>query len=219
MNTSSKPRGKAMYVASQLDKSWLLNVQRKLYLRSWENPDYVFRKLWGLVTDSRNLRSAFERVARNRGSRSAGVDRVTVAKVIAKGADTFLQTVRAELRSSAFRPSPVRRVMIPKKGKLGEYRPLGIPTVKDRVVQAAMKNILEPVFEADFYPCSYGFRPGRGVHAALELLRKKLWPSPKWKPRAERLCAYPRVWVPGGSRKHRRRERTFVASLSALAPR
>jgi RNA-directed DNA polymerase len=173
---ASKPQGKAMYVAPSSDKDWLLSEQRKLYARSYENPDYVFRKLWGLMTDLRNLRLAFGRVARNRGRRTAGVDGFTVRSVVAKGVDAFVDEVRKELRSGAFRPSPVRRVLIPKPEQPGKFRPLGIPTVKDRVVQAAMKNILEPIFEADFYPCSYGFRPGRSAHAALEELRKLLLP-------------------------------------------
>jgi len=90
-----RPQGKAMYVASQSDKDWLLNVQRKLYTRSQENPAYVFRKLWGLVTDSRNLRMAFARVAGNRGRRTAGVDRVTVRKVLVQqGVEEFVGGVR-----------------------------------------------------------------------------------------------------------------------------
>ena len=165
-----------MYVASKLDKSWLLIEQRKAYARSMKEPDYVFRKLWGLVTDPRNLRIAVERVARNRGRRTAGVDGITVGKVLHHGVCEFVQEVRSDLRAGTYQPSPVRRVLIPKAGQPGKFRPLGIPTVKDRVVQAAVKNILEPIFEADFYPTSYGFRPGRSVHGALEHLRMLLLP-------------------------------------------
>ncbi len=171
MRVTSKPLGKAMYVASQLDKSWLQSERKKLYRRSLENPDYVFCKLWGLVTDLRNLRMAVARVSRNRGRRTAGVDGRTVRKVLADGVGAFVEKLRAELRSGAYRPSPVRRVLIPKPGQPGKFRPLGIPTVKDRVVQAAMKNVLEPIFEGDFYPCSYGFRPAKSAHGALEHLR------------------------------------------------
>lgn len=177
MSTAPKPQGKAMYVASSSDRSWLLSEQRKLYARSHEHPDYVFCKLWGLLSDPRNLRIAFARVAGNRGRRTAGVDGLTVRSVVAKGVDAFLDEVRKDLRSGAFRPSPVRRVLIPKPGQPWKFRPLGIPTVRDRVIQAAVKNILEPIFEADFYPCSYGFRPGRSAHAALEELRKLLLPQ------------------------------------------
>ncbi len=153
--------GKATYVVSTADWQWLRNEQRKLHLRSWEEPSYVFRKLWGLITDPRNLRCALARVARNRGRRSPGVDKVTVGKILSGNVDGFVAELRTQLRSRSFRPSPVRRVMIPKPGKPGKFRPLGIPTVTDRVVQAAMKNIMEPIFEADFYPNSYGFRPGQ----------------------------------------------------------
>lgn len=190
MSTTSKPRGKTTYVASAADAQWLLNEQRKLYLRSWNHPDYVFEKLWGLVTDLCNLRSALARVAGNRGRRTAGVDHVTVHKILASGPEQFLVDLRHELRTRAFQPSPARRVMIPKPGRRGEYRPLGIPTVKDRVVQAALKNIMEPVFEADFYPQSTGFRPGTGAFAALERLRLSLTPQPKARPVTERQCAY-----------------------------
>jgi RNA-directed DNA polymerase len=167
-----------MYVATAPDREWLLNVQRTLYRRSWETPNYFFRKLWGHITDPRNLRLALARVARNKGHRTAGVDGVTVRRLIQTvGAETFVAQLRAELRSGAYRPSPVRRVLIPKAGKPGKFRPLGIPTVADRVVQAAVKAILEPIFEADFYPVSYGFRPRRSVHAALEHIRSLLRPK------------------------------------------
>jgi group II intron reverse transcriptase/maturase len=177
-----------MYVAPHSDKEWLLDVQRKLYARSWENPDYVFRKLWGFVSDPRNLRCSLMRIAHNQGRRTAGVDGVTVRMVLAAGVDTFIDGLRVELRSGEYRPSPARRVLIPKAGKPNEFRPLGVPIVKDRVVQAAMKNVMEPIFEADFYPSSLGFRPGKSVHGALERLRMTmnsipLRRSPKHEPR------------------------------------
>jgi group II intron reverse transcriptase/maturase len=177
-----------MYVASGSDKEWLLSVQRKLYTRSWENPDYVFRKLWGFVTDSRNLRCSLARINRNKGRRTAGVDGVTVRMILAEGVEDFIDGLRGALRSGEYRPSPAKRRLIPKAGKPGEFRPLGIPTVKDRVVQAAVKNIMEPIFEADFYPSSFGFRPGKSVHGALEHLRlmmsgHALRVSPKEEPR------------------------------------
>ncbi len=166
-----------MYVASKLDRSWLRSEARKLYARSMENIDYVFDKLWGLVTDPRNLRIAFARVAGNRGRRTPGVDRITVDKLLDQGVDQFLHELRTELRSGAYRPLPVRRILIPKQGHPGKFRPLGIPTVKDRVVQSAMKNIMEPIFEADFHPTSHGFRPGKSAHGAIEHLRKLLRPK------------------------------------------
>jgi RNA-directed DNA polymerase len=180
-----------MYVAPQLDLSWLLNRQRILYTRSHENPECAFRKLWGLVTDPCNLRSALARVARNKGRRTAGVDGITVGQILTKGVDVFVSELRAELRAGNFRPSPVRRVLIPKKGQPGKHRPLGIPTVKDRVVQAAMKNILEPIFEADFFHTSHGFRPGKSVHGAIEHLRMVLRPhAGKTKGSTDRRLSY-----------------------------
>lgn len=137
-----------------------------------------FHKLWALITDLRNLRSAFARVSGNRGRRTSGVDGITVKRVLANGVDVFIDGIRADLRAGAYKPSPVRRVFIPKHGHPGKTRPLGIPTVKDRVVQAAVKAVIEPIFEADFFPTSYGFRSGRSVHGALEHLRKLLLPHP-----------------------------------------
>jgi len=194
MGRAAKPPGKAMYVAPRSDWDWLRIEQRKLYTRSEQDVDYVFRKLWGLVTDPRNLRMALARVAANRGRRTAGVDGVTVNH-IAKKTEAFIAALRSELRSGVYRPSPVRRVQIPKIGAPGKFRPLGIPTVKDRVVQAALKNILEPVFEADFSPVSYGFRPGRSVHGALEHLRMLLRPKDTASSRELRL---PYQWVVEG---------------------
>jgi group II intron reverse transcriptase/maturase len=192
MRQMPEPQGKAMYVATEVDKAWLLNEQRKLYARSQQNLDYVFDKLWGLVTDARNLRIAFGRIARNRGRRTAGVDGVTVGKILAAGTvDTYVAGIRSELRSRSFRPMPVRRVLIPKPEQRGKFRPLGIPTVKDRIVQAAVKNILEPIFEADFFPTSFGFRPGRGAHGALEALRKFLQPRKHRNDPGDQRFAYP----------------------------
>jgi len=172
-----------MYIATEADRLWLQSVQRKLYARSRDNPDYRFEALWGLVTDPRNLRIAFSRVARNRGARTAGIDRITVRKIVQQGAESYLVAIRKELRSGSFHPNPVRRVLIPKAGKLGVFRPLGIPTVKDRTIQAAMKQVMEPIFEAGFYPTSYGFRPGRSVRGALAHLKTLLIPRgvKRWK--------------------------------------
>jgi len=128
MGTLPKPLGKAMYVAPRTDWDWLRVEQRKLYERSEEQVDYVFRKLWGLVTDPRNLRMALARVAGNRGRRTPGVDGITVGNVTRR-AEEFVAGLRLELRSGAYRPSPVRRVLIPKLGAPGKFRPLGIPTV------------------------------------------------------------------------------------------
>jgi len=176
-----------MYIATEDDRLWLQSVQRKLYAHSGKDPVYQFKELWGLVTDPRNLRMAFARVQRNRGARSPGVDRITVRKVIRQGVEIFLDAVRKDLRCGQFHPSPVRRVLIPKAGKPGVFRPLGIPTVQDRVVQAAMKNVLEPIFEAGFYPVSYGFRPGRSAHGALAFLKTLLVPRgvKRWKTAGE----------------------------------
>src|SRR5258706_10858646 len=122
MRAATKPLEKARYVAPHSDKEWLQNVQRKLHTRSRDKPDDAFHKLWGLVTDPRNLRTAFARVARNKGRRTAGVDGITVRQIIGTGVDRFVEQVRSELRPKTYRPRPVRRVLIPKPGQPGKFR-------------------------------------------------------------------------------------------------
>jgi len=156
---------------AEADKAWLLGVQRKLYQWSRENPEGAYRELWGWVTDIRNLRCAWRTVASNKGKRTPGVDGVTVTHIHRQGVDAYLEGVRKELKDDSYVPSPARRVLIPKHGKPGEFRPLGVPTVKDRAVACAVKQVIEPLFEATFHRVSYGFRPGRSCHGALEHIR------------------------------------------------
>ena len=184
----------------QADEAWILDVQRKLYQWSKANPDDHWRDMWGWLTDPRILRHAWRRVASNRGKRSAGVDGMTVARIRAKvGEHRFLDGLRAELRRGAYRPSPSRRVHIPKAGKPGQFRPLGIPTVKDRVVQGAVKVLLEPIFEAQFWHVSYGLRPGRSTHGALEHLRRAALPHKRDQDGRRSRMPYP--WVIEGDIK------------------
>jgi RNA-directed DNA polymerase len=127
-----------------------------------------FHVLYDRVCRGDVLWEAWRRVCVNRGA--AGVDRVTLAYVREQyGVARLLGGLQADLRAGTYRPAPVRRVDIPKPQ--GGKRPLGIPTVRDRVAQAAAKIVLEPIFEADFAPCSYGFRPGRSATMAMERLR------------------------------------------------
>lgn len=184
----------------QADAAWVLNVQRKLYQWSKANPGDTWRDMWNWVTDIRNLRHAWRRVASNRGRRSAGIDGMTVARIRSRMVEQrFLERLQSDLRSGAYRPSPSRRKFIPKAGKPGKFRPLGIPTVADRVVQAAIKNMLEPIFEAQFWHVSYGFRPGRGSHGALEHIRRAILPLTKG-PDGRRHSA-PYTWVIEGDIK------------------
>ena len=155
----------------------VLEIQTKLHRWAGEESDRRFDDLFNLVVDPAFLLVAWDRVRGNKGARSAGVDGATAYSVEAGlGVEVFLDRLRAALKDRSFRPLPVRERMIPKPG--GKKRRLGIATVTDRVVQASLKLVLEPIFEADFLPCSYGFvrheahgveggeRPSRRVVAA-----------------------------------------------------
>ena len=169
-----------MDLGDQADEVWLLSVQRKLYQWSRTHPEDSYRDLWNWTTDIRNLRCAWRKIALNKGRRTAGVDGMTVAGIkVAMGMELFLEQLHGDLKSGRYKPSPSRRKLIPKPRQPGKFRPLGIPTVRDRVVQCAVKNILEPIFEAGFWHVSYGFRPGRGCHGALEHIRMSMRPRAK----------------------------------------
>jgi group II intron reverse transcriptase/maturase len=184
----------------QADKAWLLNVQTKLYQWSQTHPDDAYRDLWNWVTDPHNLRCAWHTIASNKGKRTPGVDGVTVGDIRrTRGVASWLKELRAELRNGSFRPSPCRRRLIPKPGKPGKFRPLGIPTVADRVVQGAVKQILEPIFEAQFWHVSYGFRPNRNAQGALEHIRMTMRPRAKAEDGMRRAPPY--QWVIEGDIK------------------
>jgi len=184
----------------QADRAWLLNIQRKLHKWSRDHPDEAWRDLWNWLIDPHNLRVAWWRVASNRGARSAGVDGLTVRRIEQRvGIFRFLDELRENLQTGQYSPSPVRQVLIPKRGKPGQFRPLGVPTVADRVVQAAILQLLEPIFEAEFYPVSYGFRPKRACRDAVEHIRNAIRP-PKQKGEPRRLKP-PYQWVIEGDIK------------------
>lgn len=162
MNTDA-PDDLALYRAGRR----VLEIQTKLHRWAKDDPHRRFEDLFNLVTDPGFLLMAWDRVAGNKGARSAGIDGRTATMVRERiGVETFLAQLRDELRSRSFRPRPVRERMIPKPGSRKRRR-LGIPTITDRVVQASLKLVLEPIFEADFQPCSYGFRPNRRAHDAV----------------------------------------------------
>ncbi|WP_272087252.1 group II intron reverse transcriptase/maturase [Nannocystis bainbridge] len=142
-------------------------LRRRLWAAAKRQPGRRFHALYDRIFRRDVLKEAWRRVKKNRGS--AGVDAQTLAEVEELGVDRFLEEIADELKGGTYRPSAVMRRYIPKAD--GKKRPLGIPTVRDRVVQMAAKLVLEPIFEADFLPCSYGFRPKRSATQALERLR------------------------------------------------
>lgn len=174
MNTS------ASWQALPEAQARVLEIQTKLH--RWANADVTrrFDDLYNLVADPAFLVVAWHRVRGNTGARSAGVDGQTVRDIERRrGAEAFLDDLRGQLKARTFRPLPVRERMIPKPGTRKRRR-LGIPVVADRVVQAAVKLVLEPIFEADFQPCSYGFRPRRRTHDAIAEIRMLGHNSYEW---------------------------------------
>ena len=143
-------------------------LQRKLYLSAKKSNNRRFHILYDKVYREDILQRAWKQVKTNGGS--AGVDKVSIEEIEKYGVYKFLEEIKEDLLKGTYNPTPVRRVEIAKEN--GKIRPLGIPIVKDRVIQAATKIVIEPIFEADFYDESYGFRPKRNAHQALESIRK-----------------------------------------------
>ena len=151
-------------------------LQRALYRAAKASPTRRFHALYDKVYREDVLARAWREVKANAGA--AGVDQQTIEHVEQQGVEGFLAELANDLRAGRYRPHAVRRVLIPKAD--GRQRPLGIPTVRDRVAQAAAKVVLEPIFEADFRASSYGFRPKRSAHQALEQLRQAVNHGANW---------------------------------------
>jgi RNA-directed DNA polymerase len=157
----------------------VLEIQTKLHRWASEDSHRRFDDLFNLVTDPAFLLVAWDRVRGNKGAKTAGVDGRTAASIASwTGVGEFLAALRASLKDRSFRPLPVKERLIPKTN--GKLRRLGIATITDRVVQASLKLVLEPIFEADFLPCSYGFRPNRRAHDAVAEIRYLTSRSYEW---------------------------------------
>ena len=133
IGTTSKPEKRAMDLAHQADYAWVLSVQQKLYQWSQKHPTEAYRELWNWLTDLRNLREAWRRVAQNKGKHTPGTDGMSVGSIRQRiGEAPFLAMLQQQLKAGSYKPSPCRRKLIPKPGKPGKFRPLGIPTIADR---------------------------------------------------------------------------------------
>jgi len=164
---------------AEMAQQRVLGWQTKLH--RWVNEDQQarFGDLFNLVCDPATLVVAWERVKQNRGSRTAGVDGQTRERIERAGVENVLGELRQALRDGSYTPLPVREREIPKRGT-GKVRKLGIPALRDRIVQMAAKLVLEPIFEADFCPTSYGFRPGRRAQDAIEETRRFINPPGRY---------------------------------------
>jgi retron-type reverse transcriptase len=163
--------------ASTASQDKIRELQRTLYRAAKADPQRRFHGLWDKVCRRGVLERAWGQVRANRGA--AGVDQTTIADVEHYGVSRLLDELAADLRAGSFRPLPARRVFIPKPGR-DERRPLSIPTVRDRIVQTALKTVIEPIFEADMLECSFGFRPKRSTRDALQVLIDEAWGGRRW---------------------------------------
>lgn len=152
------------------DEERVRDFQRKLYLKAKQEKEFRFYVLYDKISHRHFLREAYKRVKTNGGS--PGVDGVTFEEIEAKGLEKFIEEIKNEIESLTYKPQAVKRVMIPKAN--GKQRPLGIPTIKDRVVQMSCKMVIEPIFEADFEDSSYGFRPKRSASDAMRTIKENL---------------------------------------------
>jgi len=167
LRSGSKREGMSVRTISPDGK--VRQLQRKLYLSAKKSKSRRFHALYERIHDWGVLQESWKRVRANGGA--AGIDGETLKAIEAKGIEPFLKGIQQHLEEGRYHPVPVRRVEIEKRDGSGKKRPLGIPTVRDRVVQMAAKIVLEPVFEADFRDCSYGYRPKRSTVNAMERIR------------------------------------------------
>jgi group II intron reverse transcriptase/maturase len=152
-------------------------LQHALYRAAKTDPGRRFHALYDKLSRRDVLQRAWEQVRRNRGA--PGIDQVTIQQVERYGVDRLLDKLAAALQGGSYRPLAARRVWIPKPGS-AEQRPLSIPAVADRIVQAALKIVLEPIFEADMLDCSFGFRPRRAAHDALQVVIDESFKGRRW---------------------------------------
>jgi RNA-directed DNA polymerase len=167
MTQDAPPNGGALAEGPQGSWAKVAWMQAKLHRWAAADPGRRFDDLFNLVHDPATFKVAYDRVAGNQGANTPGVDGVTVRAVEDAGLPGFLDELRLSVKDGSFHPLPVRERKIPKPGGSGKLRRLGIPVIADRVVQAALKLVLEPIFEADFEPVSYGFRPKRRAQDAI----------------------------------------------------
>ena len=152
------------------DKERVRDLQRKLYLKAKQEKKFRFYSLYDKVMSKRFINEAYKRVKSKGGA--AGVDGITFKEIENRGIEKYLSDIKVELKERTYKPSPVRRVYIRKSN--GKNRPLGIPTIKDRIIQTSCKMVIEPIFEADFEESSYGYRPKRSAHDAIKAIRRHL---------------------------------------------
>jgi len=169
--------GECQKMARTTEQDKVRELQRTLYRAAKADPGRRFHALYDKVFRRDVLERAWELVRANRGA--AGVDRSTIEDVERLGVSRLLDELARDLKDGSYRPLAARRVFIPKPGRAGR-RPLSIPTVRDRVVQTALKTVIEPVFEADMLECSFGFRPGRSARDALQVLIDEAWRGRRW---------------------------------------